>query len=106
MTPMSWLHAVEDPFVIVWVSAVCAEEKCEERVRMDIQDTMALMSSQGDALKMAPKERVTEVLPCKVCGKAVDTLKCKQCMEVAYCGKEHQREDWKVHKRICKLLMR
>jgi len=98
---------MQDPFVNVWVSAVCAQEICEGKVRMDIQDTMALMSSQGGGVEEEGEvESIMEVLPCKVCGKAVDTSKCKQCMVVAYCGKEHQREDWKDHKKICKLLKR
>ena len=37
---------------------------------------------------------------CKVCG-APDKL-CLGCKLVAYCSKEHQSQDWKLHKSVCK----
>lgn len=43
-----------------------------------------------------------EIMPCQVCGGMVGTMRCKGCRVVAYCGKEHQREHWKVHKKLCK----
>jgi len=42
-----------------------------------------------------------EILPCKVCGKTESTRRCAQCKAVSYCGTEHQKADWKVHKNIC-----
>jgi hypothetical protein len=38
--------------------------------------------------------------PCKVCG--LPGRLCTSCRTVAYCGKEHQRIDWKAHKTACK----
>lgn len=39
---------------------------------------------------------------CKVCG-GVTTLKlCARCKHVAYCSKEHQKQDWIDHKVFCK----
>ncbi|XP_046822399.1 SET domain-containing protein SmydA-8-like [Vespa crabro] len=37
---------------------------------------------------------------CPVCGKQA-RLKCSGCKRSFYCGKEHQREDWPLHKSIC-----
>jgi hypothetical protein len=37
---------------------------------------------------------------CAVCGVEC-TLKCSACKSVAYCGKEHQKSDWKHHKPNC-----
>ena len=37
---------------------------------------------------------------CKVCG--APGKFCLGCKLVAYCGKEHQSQDWKLHKSVCK----
>ena len=39
-------------------------------------------------------------LPCKLCGKL--GKRCTGCRTVAYCGREHQRQDWESHKGACK----
>lgn len=105
-TPMSWLHNVGDPFVNVWVNPVCNKGECEVEVRREIQDTMALVGKPPDgekAWESAGKQQsgIQEAMPCPVCGKADDTLKCSRCGLVAYCGKEHQKQDWKLHKKVC-----
>src|SRR5438045_4158701 len=46
-SPMSWLHKVDDPFVVVWVNPVCNKKECEIRARQQIQDTMVRV--QGTA---------------------------------------------------------
>eukprot|EP01040_Poterioochromonas_malhamensis_P003007 gene3007-3194_t len=43
---------------------------------------------------------------CKVCGKALALdgtalMQCSQCKNVYYCSKEHQKQDWKSHKKYC-----
>src|SRR5438105_2600196 len=40
LTPMSWLHIVEDPFVNIWVNPVCAKGECEIQMRQQIQGMM------------------------------------------------------------------
>ncbi|KAF8066677.1 hypothetical protein FPV67DRAFT_1449840 [Lyophyllum atratum] len=40
---------------------------------------------------------------CEICGKK-NTSRCTQCLSVAYCGKECQREHWKEHKGQCRAL--
>jgi hypothetical protein len=42
-----------------------------------------------------------EVKLCKVCGTTVGAKCCSRCQAVAYCGKEHQKADWKAHKKAC-----
>lgn len=39
---------------------------------------------------------------CKICGGIVDLKVCAKCKQVAYCSREHQRQDWKFHKDFCK----
>lgn len=107
LTPMSWLHIVNDPFVNVWANPVCANDACEAKTRQKIQDLMALMTSGGAAkVRTEDNTQATDsgviVLPCRVCDKRDKTFRCTRCMEVAYCGKEHQKADWSVHKKICK----
>ncbi|ODM90778.1 hypothetical protein Ocin01_15905 [Orchesella cincta] len=38
---------------------------------------------------------------CSICHQPC-TQQCSLCKEVAYCGKAHQREDWKSHKLTCR----
>ncbi|CAL8139286.1 unnamed protein product [Orchesella dallaii] len=38
---------------------------------------------------------------CAICNQPC-TQQCSLCKEVAYCGKAHQREDWKFHKLTCR----
>ncbi|KAI1894639.1 hypothetical protein AGOR_G00117830 [Albula goreensis] len=39
---------------------------------------------------------------CELCGKMENLLKCGRCRNSFYCSKEHQKQDWKKHRRICK----
>ena len=102
-TPMSWLHIVDEPFVNVLVDPVCDKSMCEMRTRQEIQDMMAQVMKESPGADKGTEEsrNMTEILPCKVCGKTEKTMRCARCKVVAYCGKEHQKADWKVHKRAC-----
>lgn len=50
---------------------------------------------------------LTKMAGCVVCGiktggeKKVKLLKCSRCKVVYYCGADHQRADWKNHKKTC-----
>jgi len=102
---MSWLHVVSDPFVTVWVNPVCEKEECEEKLRGEISDMMRIIMGEdgASALENDVQREVTGV-GCRVCGKTEKTRKCARCKVVTYCGREHQREDWRVHKNVCGLL--
>lgn len=39
---------------------------------------------------------------CELCGKMENLLKCGRCRNSFYCSKDHQKQDWKTHKLICK----
>ncbi|XP_053314477.1 egl nine homolog 1-like [Spea bombifrons] len=39
---------------------------------------------------------------CELCGKMENLLLCGRCRSSFYCSKEHQRQDWKKHKLVCK----
>ncbi|XP_072166397.1 egl nine homolog 1-like [Diadema setosum] len=39
---------------------------------------------------------------CAVCGESQKLMRCAKCMSVAYCSREHQKQDWKKHKKTCK----
>ena len=100
LTPMSWLHHVTDPFVNVWVNAVCANAACEMKSRQQIQDLMAIIMNSDPARPQAEGDRATP--PCGVCGRRDKTFRCARCKVIAYCGKEHQKADWSGHKKVCR----
>lgn len=39
--PMSWLHKPEDPYVALWVTAICGSQSCAIKTRQRVQDEMA-----------------------------------------------------------------
>ncbi|KAM4063380.1 MYND finger domain-containing protein [Hirsutella rhossiliensis] len=49
-----------------------------------------------------PKTLVTQRKVCRVCGEMAGARRCSRCLTVAYCSRQHQKEDWKVHKKGCK----
>jgi len=100
-TPMSWLHRVGDPFVAVWVNPVGGEGECEIRIRQDVQEMMSELVGEGSNRRDSEPRASLEVISCKVCGKTDAIKRCGRCMVVGYCGKEHQKSDWKAHKKIC-----
>ena len=100
-TPMSWLHKVDDPFVAVWVDPVCGKEQCEIQTRQQVQEVMSELVGEGRGMSASERRVSLEIMPCKVCGKTDAIKRCAGCMVVGYCGKEHQKADWKTHKKIC-----
>jgi hypothetical protein len=107
LTPMSWLHIVDEPYVNVLTNPVCGNKECEIRERQQIQEMMAQVTGDEQVQRAAKRaggpENTIEILQCNVCGEAEKTMRCARCKVVAYCGKEHQKMDWKVHKRFCTL---
>ena len=39
---------------------------------------------------------------CAVCGIKENLLKCQGCFSIRYCGRQHQKDHWKLHKVECK----
>lgn len=102
MTPMSWLHDILDPFVNVWVTAMCGNATCEAELREAMQNTMEMIQRDAPVADGGPgPAEDVEMDPCVVCGKAGGTKRCSRCKTVAYCGKEHQRMGWTLHKWAC-----
>lgn len=112
MTPMSFLHQVDDPFINIYVNPVCRKPECDLKTRQEISDVMAMIGQNPSTnrLKANPggpnipgtEGRIKEGVMCQVCGQVDGVKRCARCGVVAYCGKEHQVADWKTHKRICK----
>ena len=38
---------------------------------------------------------------CAKCGTEENLSKCSQCKSVFYCSREHQKQDWKKHQKVC-----
>src|SRR5947207_14475902 len=68
LTPMSWLHIVDEPFVSVFVNPVCNKSECEMRTRKQIQDMMAQIVADGQGVEESARgsENAQEMLPCRV----------------------------------------
>ena len=93
-TPNSYLHLVDDPRVISFVTAVCGKHECEMQARREIQ--MAQYHALGEE-----SGKQAEHMLCRTCHEAGDIKKCGRCGVVGYCSKECQKEDWKKHKESC-----
>ena len=100
-TPTSWLHKVDDPFVIVWVNPICGKGECEIRIRQEVQNIMSEVAQNDQGRKVRGPSASMEVMPCRICGKTEEIRRCGRCRVVGYCGKEHQKEDWEIHKKVC-----
>lgn len=97
---MSWLNKTGDPFIRVYVCAVCeGGGGCEMELRQELGDIMAEMRRTPNK---EPSTQCREVVMCKVCGETAGVKKCGGCRTVGYCSRDHQKGDWKVHKRACK----
>jgi hypothetical protein len=51
--------------------------------------------------KMGLEDVCKGILACQVCGKTEGIKKCGRCNTIGYCGKEHQKADWRAHKKRC-----
>jgi MYND finger len=100
-TPMSWLQNVGDPFVAIWVNPVCGKDKCQTQVRQQVQEIMAEVVAEGQGRRAPGPSTSVEILACRICWKTEGTMRCGRCKVAAYCGREHQRADWKAHKKSC-----
>ncbi|EFQ85513.1 hypothetical protein CFE70_007784 [Pyrenophora teres f. teres 0-1] len=88
---MSQLQAPE-PFIIVGIVPTCGSQQCKEGA-YEMNKMFQQEQSMHDAVNA-----------CKICGKYEGARKCVRCKTVAYCGEEHQRQDWPSHKRECRQL--
>jgi len=106
VTPMSWLHT-SDPFIKVMCCPACNKPECDTRVRQNVQTLMAEMNEKEEPENTADAEASTggligEIMPCRVCQTTENTSRCGKCGTAFYCGREHQKMDWPLHKKACK----
>ncbi len=71
----------------------------------DFVEVQKHISTQTTALKEGKEKwaKIQNKLECAFCSKLDSRLKiCGRCRQVAYCGQEHQKAHWPVHKTNCK----
>lgn len=57
-----------------------------------------------DIAKVRAGEEISEYIEsrrCAICNVTVHVKACSICKKVYYCGRDHQAEDWKNHKKVC-----
>jgi MYND finger len=102
--PLLLLHQPEHRVVIL-VDPLCGREKCRTRARQETDEVISgFRWSNGRQLLDTNPEAFTTILCCKVCARVQGVKRCGRCHAVGYCGKDHQRQDWKIHKAGCILL--
>ncbi|XP_067840240.1 egl nine homolog 1 isoform X2 [Heptranchias perlo] len=60
------------------------------------------MASESSPTPESQLLSVKQDQSCGLCGKMEKLLLCGRCKRSFYCSKEHQKQDWKMHKQICK----
>lgn len=99
--PISFLHLTavereEGPLIRVYVIPLCKKSGCK-RQAIAINDDIMDRTLEEQKAQVAPGKRCP-------CGVSVGTKACAKCKVASYCGKEHQKRDYKEHKKICHLL--
>jgi hypothetical protein len=89
---------MDEPFVPIFVHSVYEKERCEVQTRQKIQ---TIMSEVGQDSPIKRSWEPEEILCCKICGRREGVKRCGRCKVVVYCGRDHQKKDWKLHKGIC-----
>jgi hypothetical protein len=90
LTPCSYLHVPNEPFINVLVQPICATPVCRNAAQLVMNETMN--EGHGDEARGSR---------CEVCWKPDGIKKCTKCKSVAYCGVDCQKKDWKTHKKVC-----
>ena len=98
--PMSFLEEAS-PRMVVIVEQLCGQEKCRTQARQETVRMMAGPRGPDGSPQYTDPLVVETVMSCKVCAKAEGVRKCGRCRAVAYCGREHQKQDWPIHKAGC-----
>jgi len=84
------------------------KQEIDTRLRKEATDILSRQDDHGrtnrmDPSKVAIMQPICTKLQCRVCRVGnVQLYKCSGCESVWYCGREHQKHDWKRHKKECK----
>ena len=70
-------------------------------LRLQVRSALHHRLLRAAARANVPIEDLGLPMCCAVCGWAGKLLKCSRCSATTYCGRDHQRRDWKAHKKAC-----
>ncbi|CAG8951075.1 hypothetical protein HYFRA_00006473 [Hymenoscyphus fraxineus] len=109
VAPYPWLHETLHPQAIFVVLGHCGDAKCEEGIDKVIQEQNSqledVLREWGAAHPETEGGKGAAAKKCRVCAKVEEAQFCANCKVIAYCGKEHQKQDWNVHKNVCAQLL-
>ncbi|KAF2826141.1 hypothetical protein CC86DRAFT_466925 [Ophiobolus disseminans] len=91
LTPCSYLHIMNEPFINVLVHSTCGLTMCIKAAKVMMQEVME---------EVGEMERDQDV-KCESCGERENIKRCAKCKVVGYCGTACQKRGWKKHKKIC-----
>ena len=74
----------------------------KEDLALEYADLSQEVSSLRESLVKKEGTAVSEVKNCALPGcKEAGVFRCMKCKKVSYCGQEHQKQHWKVHRKDC-----
>ena len=84
---------------------VCQSEECKHIATVHLNEMEEYLDKKVQSeigVSSATSMRRIDPQPCGNCGIVGLVKACKRCKQIAYCGKECQKMDWKRHKPECK----
>ncbi|KAH7089613.1 hypothetical protein FB567DRAFT_547188 [Paraphoma chrysanthemicola] len=94
ISPSSYLHVPNEPFIMVFVQPICSEPECSLAAQRIVDVTM-------DQAMEEARDEDARLKKCDACWETGGLKKCTKCKSVAYCGTECQKKAWKHHKKEC-----
>lgn len=90
------LHDVLEPRIDFGVVGFCGDVGCMIEIKRQIHEEE--LREERQAAHRQREDR--KAGKCQICERVEGTKSCNRCKVTTYCGKQHQKEDWKVFLRL------